>query len=101
MSRRERDAQRIRSRWRAYKKGMSRDIFPRPQGGRGYFRASNASFRSVQEETRAQLAERVGVLLRANLLIKQHGQELCKRSRPKCGECPVTADCRYFAAVAE
>jgi endonuclease III len=34
--------------------------------------------------------------LRAYLLIKRHGQELCKASRPKCEQCPVTSDCNYF-----
>jgi endonuclease III len=48
-----------------------------------------ASYRSVQEEARAQLPEKAGALLRAYLLIKQHGQELCKRSRPRCEQTAV------------
>jgi endonuclease-3 len=34
---------------------------------------------------------------RAYLLVKVHGQETCKRTKPKCEQCPVNADCAYFA----
>ncbi len=55
-----------------------------------------ASYRSAQEAIQAQLPEECGALLRAYLLFKQHGQELCKRSRPRCESCPVSSDCGYF-----
>jgi endonuclease III len=55
-----------------------------------------ASYRSAQEAIRAQLPQECGPLIRAYLLLKQHGQELCKRSRPRCEECPVSSDCVYF-----
>jgi len=55
-----------------------------------------ASYRSAQEAIRTQLPEKCGALLRAYLLIKQHGRELCKRSRPRCEQCPVSSDCLYF-----
>ena len=55
-----------------------------------------ASYRSVQEAFRAQLPEECGAFIRAYLLLKQHGKQFCKRSRPLCEECPVSADCRYF-----
>jgi endonuclease III len=32
---------------------------------------------------------------RAFLLLKRHGQELCKRVKPKCGECPVREACAF------
>ncbi len=54
-----------------------------------------ASYRSVQEAIRAQLPEDCSALTRAYLLLKQHGQELCKNSRPKCERCPVSSDCLY------
>jgi endonuclease-3 len=38
---------------------------------------------------------------RAYLLLKRHGQEVCKRTKPKCGECPVTDVCRYVAQSGE
>jgi endonuclease-3 len=34
---------------------------------------------------------------RAYLLLKCHGQALCKRTNPKCGACPVSACCAFFA----
>ena len=55
-----------------------------------------ASYRSAQEAVRTQLPEECGALLRAYLLIKQHGRELCKHSRPRCEQCPVSSDCLYF-----
>jgi endonuclease III len=30
-------------------------------------------------------------------LLKRHGQELCKREQPRCGLCPVAADCSYIS----
>lgn len=58
-----------------------------------------ASYRSAQEAIRAQVAEDCGALLRAYLLLKQHGQELCKTSRPRCELCPVSSDCVYFKGI--
>ena len=55
-----------------------------------------ASYRSAQEAIHAELPEECGALLRAYLLLKRHGQELCKRSRPLCEQCPVSSDCLYF-----
>jgi endonuclease III len=55
-----------------------------------------ATYGSVQQAFRAQLPKECGALIRAYLLFKQHGKELCKRSRPLCEECPVSTDCRYF-----
>lgn len=37
---------------------------------------------------------------RAYLLLKKHGQETCKRSKPKCEVCPLTAQCAYLQAKA-
>jgi endonuclease-3 len=37
---------------------------------------------------------------RAYLLLKQHGQSLCKRSKPDCGRCPVRLACAFAAMQA-
>ena len=37
---------------------------------------------------------------RAYLLLRKHGQEICKRSKPKCEVCPLTAQCAYLQAKA-
>jgi len=55
-----------------------------------------ASYRSVQEAIAAELPESFEVRQRAYLLLKRHGQELCKRSKPLCEQCPLTAECAYF-----
>jgi endonuclease III len=34
---------------------------------------------------------------RAYLLLKRHGQEICKSAKPKCEDCPINAHCAYFA----
>jgi endonuclease III len=58
-----------------------------------------ASYRSAQEAIRAELPEQCAPLIRAYLLLKHHGQELCKRSRPLCECCPVSSDCVYFETL--
>ena len=37
---------------------------------------------------------------RAYLLLKKHGREICKRSKPKCEMCPLPAHCAYLQAKA-
>ncbi|HLK49579.1 MAG TPA: hypothetical protein VKT49_15660 [Bryobacteraceae bacterium] len=56
-------------------------------------------YKSAQDALAAELPRDCSALLRAYLLLQRHGQELCKRSRPKCGACPVTAECRYYQAT--
>jgi endonuclease III len=34
--------------------------------------------------------------IRAYLLLKHHGHEICKSSKPKCDHCPVAAECAFF-----
>jgi endonuclease III len=29
--------------------------------------------------------------------VKRHGQETCKRTKPKCEACPVRSNCLYVA----
>jgi endonuclease III len=36
-----------------------------------------------------------GVMQEAHLLLQQHGQVLCKRTHPLCGECPLSHRCVY------
>lgn len=55
-----------------------------------------ASYKSAQAAIRAELPETCAAQSRAYLLLKQHGQALCKTARPKCEECPVTDECEYF-----
>lgn len=36
-----------------------------------------------------------GVMQQAHLLLQQHGQTLCRRGAPRCGECPLAFACAY------
>lgn len=55
-----------------------------------------ASYRAVQEAlTRLSAGER-DAMRRTYLLLRRHGQELCRRTKPQCGRCPVAEMCPYF-----
>ncbi len=55
-----------------------------------------ATYSAAQEKARGEVIENCSWLIRAYLLLRQHGQELCKRSEPICNSCPLTEDCRYW-----
>ena len=63
------------------------------------YKTYSKDYKSAQEALATELPEDCDARLRAYLLLQHHGQKLCKRSRPKCEECPVTADCRYFQST--
>src|SRR4029077_2523911 len=56
----------------------------------------SASYRGVQEALAGQFPADYDKLIAAHQLLRQHGQELCKRSQPLCAACPIKGDCRYF-----
>ena len=53
-------------------------------------------YRAAQEFMTAELPQDFAARQRAYLLLKKHGQEICKRTKPKCDICPVSAACLYF-----
>jgi endonuclease III len=55
------------------------------------------TYREAKEGVEAEVPAKFDALTRAFLLLKRHGQELCKRTKPKCAECPVRASCAYDA----
>ena len=57
------------------------------------------TYREAQELIEAEIVAAFDARMRAFLLLKRHGQELCKRTKPKCEVCPLHKDCRYFAGV--
>ena len=59
----------------------------------------SATYRLVQQEIHGQLPKDYDSLIRAHQLLRQHGQELCKRSKPHCTECPVRDSCNYGQKV--
>ena len=55
-----------------------------------------ATYRSVQDAIKNQLTEDYDWLIDTHILLRQHGKELCKTSRPLCDGCPVKKNCVYF-----
>jgi endonuclease III len=53
------------------------------------------TYRLIQDAIRGQLPKDYDSLIRAHQLLRQHGQELCKRSNPRCAECPLSNACDY------
>jgi endonuclease III len=56
-----------------------------------------ANYRQAQMAIEAEVAKTIDARTRAYLLVKHHGQETCKRSKPKCEQCPISEHCAYFA----
>jgi endonuclease III len=52
-----------------------------------------ATYRSVQAAASSQLPKTVPARREAYLLLRHHGQTLCRRSAPRCSACPVQPDC--------
>jgi len=56
----------------------------------------SANYRTVQGTLKTQLPSGHDQLIAAHQLLRRHGQELCKSSRPLCDDCPLRQTCRYF-----
>ena len=55
----------------------------------------STAYRSVSDAVRPELVMDYDWLIDAHVLLRHHGQELCKTSAPRCEFCPVRADCAY------
>jgi endonuclease-3 len=55
------------------------------------------TYREAQEAIEAETPKTFDARTRAYLLLKRHGQTLCKRINPKCDHCPVNSSCAFFA----
>jgi endonuclease III len=55
-----------------------------------------ATYRSARAALQDELKEDCAWLIRAHQLLRRHGQDVCKTSRPRCDACAVTASCRYY-----
>jgi endonuclease III len=60
----------------------------------------SATYRSVQEAVAGEIGQECGTLIKANQLLRQHGQERCKLNSPLCRICPVTDLCAYYKGAA-
>jgi len=56
------------------------------------------TYREAQGLIEQDVPEQFHARQRAYLLLKAHGQAICKR-KPQCDRCPVRADCAYAAGV--
>src|SRR3984893_14446030 len=59
----------------------------------------SATYRLVQDAIHEQLPRDYDSRIRTHQLLRHHGQELCKRSKPQCAECPVRDSCNYGRKV--
>ena len=53
------------------------------------------SYRSAQEAAAPRLKKDCDGLIEARELLRRHGQELCKRTNPRCEICPLRQRCAY------
>jgi endonuclease-3 len=59
----------------------------------------SASYRGVKNAIAGQLPRDSRSLVAAHQLLRQHGQELCKRSWPLCDHCPLQDSCAHAARL--
>ena len=57
------------------------------------------NYREAQEAITAETSAEFASRQRAYLLLKTHGQTLCKAKKPKCEVCPIQASCAYAAKL--
>jgi endonuclease-3 len=55
----------------------------------------STTYRLVQKAVEEGLENSYSWLIKAHVLLRRHGQELCRRSEPACGECPLAGDCAF------
>lgn len=56
-----------------------------------------ATYREAQQAIEAEVPATLDARTRAYLLLKRHGQEVCKLTKPKCTQCTVKSSCVFFA----
>lgn len=54
------------------------------------------TYREAQQAIEAEAPATFDARMRAYLLLKHHGQEVCKRTKPKCEECCLKTICAYY-----
>jgi len=57
------------------------------------------NYRQSQQIIEAEVPATFNARTRAYLLLKRHGEEICKRTKPKCDQCAINRWCAYFAAA--
>jgi endonuclease-3 len=57
----------------------------------------NREYASAQEIIATEVPAKFDARVHAYLMLKCHGQQLCKRTSPKCSACPVAPSCAWTA----
>jgi endonuclease-3 len=70
-------------------------VLVRIQTGREHENYSR-TYNDARQILSAEIPATFDARIRAYLLLKWHGQQLCKRSNPKCDDCPVRSHCAFF-----
>jgi endonuclease III len=55
------------------------------------------TYREAQQAIEAGVPKNFEARKRAFMLVKRHGQEICKTTKPQCDACPVNSMCVYAA----
>ncbi|HEY4361529.1 MAG TPA: hypothetical protein VGN17_11180 [Bryobacteraceae bacterium] len=53
------------------------------------------TYRNLQKALAAEVRDQCAPLITAHQLLKLHGQELCRRSEPRCDACPAHDSCSF------
>jgi endonuclease-3 len=56
----------------------------------------STTYRLVQQAVEEGLDKDYSWLIQAHLLLRHHGLELCKRTKPECNKCPLAPDCEFY-----
>jgi endonuclease-3 len=56
----------------------------------------STTYRLIQESVEPGVEVNCSWLIQAHLLLRHHGQELCKRAKPECRKCPLASDCEFY-----
>ena len=61
-------------------------------------RSYAATYRGVTAAVAGALVDDPARILRAHSVLRTHGQRICRRSVPQCGECVLADVCAYARA---
>jgi endonuclease-3 len=56
----------------------------------------STTYRLVQKAVEEGPNKDYAWLIQAHMLLRHHGQELCRRSEPMCDKCPLAAECEFY-----
>jgi endonuclease III len=55
------------------------------------------TYREAQQLIESEIPAKLDPQTRAFLLVKRHGQDICKRTQPRCDKCPIRSSCAFAA----